>query len=450
MQSENERGPELVNEDPPRGRGELMRADYGRLSAVDRSSQSSALEAAAVAEVMVAARLAQMNPRNWLDCRARILKSCGNFLFADAAIYAKPVGGEKKRGFSVRFAEECVRQLGNMKVQISQVADFPDSRVVKVLVWDVETCTSISQDVTVMKRLERRDKSGRVVVGERKNRDGQTVYIVEATDDEMRMIENREVSFAFRNVVLRLVREDLQLEAWDACEKTIRTKVTSDPEAELKAVCDGFRGLNIMPVQLEQRLGHKLADTSPAEILELRHDYKALRDGETTWAAIVEQAEERRTARAASNRTAAAMPSTPPASAADKMRPAEADKQPRARRERRGRRDEPTEDGGKATERGARDEAERPTAESAATNRAPDAQPSDPVAAAFDAARAALRDLADRRFGPDEAEGRLDAVSMALMGRRGSELRTVSEVKTVTDVIRTSSDVELERLVTGR
>jgi len=434
-----------------RGRGEVVAAEYGRVSVMERSPQASALEQAAIADVMVGARLAQMNPRNWFDCRARILKSCGNLLFADAAIYAKPVGGEKKRGFSVRFAEECVRQLGNMKVQIAQIADFADSRVVKVTVWDMETCTSISQDVTIMKRLERRDCSGRVVISERKNKEGRALYIVEATDDELRMIENREVSFAFRNVVLRLVREDLQLEAWAACEKTIQAQVTSDPEAELKAVCDGFRGLNIMPAQLEQRLGHKLGETTPAEIMELRHDFKALRDGETTWPAIVEQAEERRAARQASGRSSAKMPEGTPTATPD----GDAAGRPKRKRQRR-KTAPPVDDGriaGETMRAGEPPPPRRSEPSAAEVTTTPPAAASDqsvsPALQAFLDARATLKKLAQERF-PEQAEERLDTVSFAMMGRKAADLKAIGEIQTVIDVMRRTSDEELLRIVRGR
>jgi hypothetical protein len=277
----------------------VMGASYGGGYGMAAGPQASVLEQAAIAEVMVAARLAQLRPRNMLEARQRLLQACRSPVFAEAAIYRKPMGGGDTRGLSIRFVEEATRCLGNIKFQAMQILDDAEQRVMKVTGWDMETGLSYSQDVTIQKRIERHNASGRArVYGERQNADGKTIFIVGATDDEVRMLESRELSFGYRNIGLRFVPEDLQTEAWAACEATMADKVKQDPQAEMHRVCDGFAKLNVMPRQLEAYLGHELATATPAEIVKLRQVFKALEAGESTWPAVLETAQQEREASA--------------------------------------------------------------------------------------------------------------------------------------------------------
>ncbi len=269
--------------------------------------ETSAVAVAETARALVQARyvIAYQRPRNIDDVRARVLKSCARTRFAEAALYSKPVGGKKIEGLSVRFAEEAVRSMGNVSIDVMAVFDSADTRIIRVTVADLEVNVPYSQDVTVQKTVERSSlKDGQTALSTRLNTSGRMVYLVAATDDDLANKQAALVSKAFRNLALRLVPADIQEEATDRIYATLNDNAARDPDAERKKVMDAFATLNVQPSALAELLGHDLGQCSPAEIVELRVVYQTIRDGETTWAAVILEHRERAKAGATADETA--------------------------------------------------------------------------------------------------------------------------------------------------
>ena len=88
--------------------------------------------------------------------------------------------------------------MGNLDNQTSIIFEDNSQRVFSVCVTDLETNYSASLMVNVAKTVERKDKRGRVVIDERQNKYGDTVYVVEATDDELLIKQNSLISKAKR------------------------------------------------------------------------------------------------------------------------------------------------------------------------------------------------------------------------------------------------------------
>lgn len=252
--------------------------------------ETSATAVAATARALVEARyvMALQRPRSWDDVRSKILRACDRTRFAEAAMYAKPVGGRSIVGLSVRFAEEAVRSMGNLDVSTPVVFDDKDKCIVRVTVTDLEANAIYSHDVTVVKTVERRSlKQGQAALGIRENSVGQTVYLVKATDDDIANKTNALISKALRNNVLRLLPADIQEEARDRIEKVMHAETAKDPDAARKRVLDSFAQVNVKPKDLAELLGHDVDQCSPAEIEHLRGIKQAIRDGETTWHAVI-------------------------------------------------------------------------------------------------------------------------------------------------------------------
>lgn len=95
------------------------------------------------------------------------------------------------------------------------------------------------------------------------------------------------ISKAIRALGLRIIPGDLQDEAEALIRQTRKDQAAQDPEAERKRLADAFASLNIRPVELTAYLGHALAQCTPAELVQLRGLYGALRDGEMTWASVM-------------------------------------------------------------------------------------------------------------------------------------------------------------------
>jgi hypothetical protein len=163
-------------------------------------------------------------------------------------------------------------------------------RIVRVSVTDLETNLPYSSDLVIEKTVERSSiKEGVIPLSSRKNSYGKTVYLLPASEDEIANKVNAQVSKALRGHALRILPGDILEECMEECIKTLNNETAKDPDAERKRITDAFASLKVMPGQLAEYLGHAVDQCAPAEIVELRALFQAIRDGETTWHAASEE-----------------------------------------------------------------------------------------------------------------------------------------------------------------
>lgn len=334
--------------------GTTMQQGFGERSLM-KSAETHQAALAAAAQASVNARFIQasLRPRNWDDVRVRLLRECERPGFAEVARYRKPIG-KGVEGPSIRFAEACLRYAGNLDAPVTTTYEDRFKRILHVAAIDYETNAGYSKDITIEKTVERSSGKDRVVVGERRNSRGDVVFIVEATEDELLNKENALVSKAVRTQILRLIPGDIIEEAQEKCLATLRSRATKDPEGEKRRIFDAFAGVGVFPKDLEQLLGHGLDAVQPAELVDLRKLFAALKDGEATWAQILEakkgapagaggtsSLEEKLRAKAAKKaKAAAAPPATAAPMSAEEQRAAERTEQAEAKEQR-----EPGEEG---------------------------------------------------------------------------------------------------------
>ncbi len=257
---------------------------------VKTSGELAASSAAAHTKALVEAKfvMAVQRPRNMLAVRDKILEACARPGFAASAWYAKPVGGGKVRGPSIRFAETAIQCMTNISVMPSIVYEDREKLVLDVQVIDLESNTSYGDQVTMTKTVERKDGRGREIIGERTNTNGEKVFIVLATEDEMANKTNSAKSKIIRNSGLRLIPQDIIEEAEWSVRETLE-KGGDDPAREKKRMADAFSFIGIKPAELEKYLGHGLDSISPGELQDLREVYATLKDGEAKWSDYVER-----------------------------------------------------------------------------------------------------------------------------------------------------------------
>jgi hypothetical protein len=250
---------------------------------------STAMAAQAKAAVEARYAMAVRFPRDFMAVRERILDACKRPMFAQVARYAKPVGGSTIEGWSIRFAEEALRALGNALPETSVIYDDASKRIVRVAVTDLETNLTHTTEVVIQKTVERLHlKSGQVALAQRTNSAGKTTYIVEATEDDLQNKQAALVSKAMRTLALRIIPGDLLEEALVAVKKTLVDGAARDPAAARKALADAFRSIGIRAEQLAEYLGHPLDEATPDEIVDLKQVGQSIKDGETTWREIME------------------------------------------------------------------------------------------------------------------------------------------------------------------
>jgi hypothetical protein len=300
--------------------GTIAREDLtSREFAMTAEIQATSAAAQVTAEVNARYGMALKNPRNMGQVRQALLAECKRPRFAEVARYALPRGNCKEckgrgcgvcdgtgknmvRGWTIRFAEACMRALKNVYVRTAVVADSPQKRSLAVGVLDLESNTTYSADVVFEKTVERRGffRDGKEqapagnVVAVRKNSYGDNLYVVVATDEEVNVKQAALVSKMIRTLLLRIVPGDLLDEALDEVHATVAAgDAAVDPAADRKKLEDAFAALGVSPVMLASYLGCPLEARTPAQGKLLKGVYQSLKAGETTWAEVVRMDDER-------------------------------------------------------------------------------------------------------------------------------------------------------------
>lgn len=254
----------------------------GQAVAPIQSYNNSAIAKGEQAAALVKARftLALARPRDTMVARTRILNECKRPGFAHVARWNKPRGGKTISGFSIRFAEAAIRAWGNVDVKAEVSYEDSDVRKLEISVLDLETNASYSKEITVEKVVERKKTSpGQRVLGQRLNSYGETVFLVEATEDDMAVKEGAAISKVIRTLGLRMIPGDILEEAEQQVYQTIESGVKQDPQAALKRMVDAFAKWGVTPEQLVEYLGHKIEATGSAEGAELAGVLNAVREG---------------------------------------------------------------------------------------------------------------------------------------------------------------------------
>lgn len=254
-----------------------------------QTAELAVASSAAQAKALVEAKytIALHRPRDLMQVRDRILAACKRPLFAERVKYRKPQGKGFVTGPSIRFAEECVRAMGNLDVSAMVMYEDAEKMVVRITAIDLESNSSYGDDVVIAKTVERSSPGDREIIGTRTNSRGQTVYILASTADEMANKMAAAKSKVIRNNGLRLIPSDIVEEAIQVAAETLENG-GEDRDAKAKKMADAFAGIGVKPADLKAFLGCEITAASPRQLSELREIYAAIRDGETTWKAVID------------------------------------------------------------------------------------------------------------------------------------------------------------------
>ena len=259
------------------------------------ASENAAIAMAAQLKAVVEARykMALARPRDLDTVRQNMLKDARRPSFASVAIYHKPVG-KGIEGPSIRFVEAAMRNMTNILTETATVSEDDERRVIRVSVSDLETNTYFSQDVTVTKTVERSKlPQGEKPIRMRTNSSGKPVFIIHGTDDDILNKQNALISKAVRTLGLRLIPGDLVDEALFYVRQTMARQDAQDPDAAKNRIIDAFAQIGVQVESLKEYLGHELSSIDPNELQTLRALYSAIKDGETTWKAVMDDKAEK-------------------------------------------------------------------------------------------------------------------------------------------------------------
>ncbi|KAG0323201.1 hypothetical protein BGZ97_012360 [Linnemannia gamsii] len=234
----------------------------------------------AIAEVQAAMMIARMNPRDPIVAMDRILNACTRPSLADAAVYTYAKGGSNISGPSIRLAEAMAQAWGNLQFGIRELDQANGESTVQAYAWDVETNTR--KEITFqVPHLHYTRK------GSYKLEDPSEIYKLTANQAARRL----------RTCILTIIPGDVTEAAVTQCEKTMRIKADTSPEAMQKMV-SAFESFSVTKEQIEKRIQRRLDAIQPAQVVSLKKIYASLRDGMSTPADWFEAAEAEATSQA--------------------------------------------------------------------------------------------------------------------------------------------------------
>jgi hypothetical protein len=234
------------------------------------------------AEVQAAVIQAERSPRDWDVVREKLLRECKRKSFAKASRYNKPIGAGVQ-GFSIRFAEAAIGAAKHIHTSTRTIWEDDEQRKILVKVWDAQEGVSYADEVTIEKTIERRSiPAGADVVRTRKNKQGDLLYIVRATEDDLLNKVNAAKSKSIRNSGLRLIPGWLQEEALNEIHATVKKADEEDPDGAKRELFDAFNTLGVKVEDLKKFIGHDATVLNPKELQTLRGLYMEIREGSTT------------------------------------------------------------------------------------------------------------------------------------------------------------------------
>lgn len=274
-------------------KGALQRKEFSAVETVEARHETAATAVAAQSKAMVEARyvMAMRNRRVWDQVRQDLMNECRRPSFAQnkSALYHKPIGRDGVEGLGIRFVEVALRCMTNVVAESAMIYSDDRNEIHRVTVTDLEGNVTWPMDVTVSRTVERaKPMDDGSYISVRMNSYGKPSYTIPATDDELLNKRLALISKALRTAGLRVIPGDLQDEAEEIIRKIRLDKAAQDPAAERNKIADAFNGLGVKVTDLQEYLGHGLDTCTPAELVELRGLYGALRDGEATWKTAME------------------------------------------------------------------------------------------------------------------------------------------------------------------
>jgi hypothetical protein len=253
--------------------------------------------------------MAERHPRKIAKFEEELLSECERPGFAEVARYSRIVGRKKNKetgkwedeyaeGFSVRFAETAMRCFRNIYCDSKVVFDDEEYRTIRFIAMDLQAVNVFSTEMMIRKVSDRRGggndgktpPKGREVLFTRNNAAGDLVFVVVATEDEMRNKVQAERS--------KQIREVLRFMPGDVLDKALiqinKTRAGESPQVLLQRICSRFDEIGVTLGDLQNFLGHTLSTVTKEEVDRLRNVFVAIKDGEETWAHVMEEVAEQR------------------------------------------------------------------------------------------------------------------------------------------------------------
>lgn len=214
-------------------------------------------------EVQAAVISARRFPRDQKLAFNRILDACKRPSLAEKGMYAYPRGGQTVTGPSIRLAEVCAQNWGNLQFGIKEIERESGVSIGEAFCWDLETNmrTSISFRVPHV----REKKGGNVALVS--DRD---IYELFANMGARRL----------RKCILNCIPGDIIEAAEQECDKTLGT--LGEKQGKVTELVGLFKKHAVSQENIERRVGKRIEAITGPEFVQLRKIYQSLEDGAST------------------------------------------------------------------------------------------------------------------------------------------------------------------------
>lgn len=217
-----------------------------------------------ISEVQGMMTVAKRFPRNEQEAIDRIMLACQRPGLAETAIYSYVKGGTEITGPSIRLAEAIAQAWGNIAFGVRELEQKSGESIIESFALDMET--NVRQVKVFTVKHIRHTKQGSYSLD-----DPREIYEMTANQGARRL----------RSCILGIIPGDIVEAAVDECEKTMKAKADTGPEAT-KKLLEAFAGLSVTKDQIEKRIQRRIDAITAAQIVSLRKIYNSLKDGMST------------------------------------------------------------------------------------------------------------------------------------------------------------------------
>ncbi len=246
-----------------------------------------ALQAHAWAQVQSRYVMAQARPRLVAHCRQRMIDECKEFRFATEAVYAKPVGKEKKQGLGIRFAEAAMQCWTNLLCETTSISEDSDTRTMRTTVTDLESNTSYSVDSIiekfVLKKKPPKLPGGQVATVHSYNNYGEAQYKCQASEDDLVIKQNATVSKVVRNLILKHIPRWVQDDCKRELHRTMSQGASRGDRKIVHHIVDEFAEVKVTARQLADFLGVEPELATGYQVAALKSLLYSLKEGQISW-----------------------------------------------------------------------------------------------------------------------------------------------------------------------
>jgi hypothetical protein len=223
-------------------------------------------EKKAISEVQAQLIIAKKFPRDELEARVKILKSCESLRFAESALFAYPRGGKTVKGVTIRMAEELARLWGNLKYGFKEVSRNEGYSEVESYAWDLETNVLASRSFQV--KHWRDTKSGGY-----KLKDERDIYELVANMAQRRA----------RACILEAIPAHIVEDAKDQCLQAIAAGPKNKSLDERKRdLVKAFSEIGVTKQMIEDYLGFSFDEIVAENFTDLSVIYKSIKSGDVS------------------------------------------------------------------------------------------------------------------------------------------------------------------------